>query len=187
MGTAITTIAAALSEFLAAPAADGRTNDDVVVQALGHMGVRDRASFDAVAMASDKQIETFAEAFAACCVPRTTHGQKQEKRDGRIVVLRTTRQTRDWLDFDIRSLRDCVGGLLAPLQLPERVIEAQMAAEYAAHCADAAELAVELEPARVLALSAGLSWPLDEHEIAREIECANDTEPLDLARFAVLS
>jgi hypothetical protein len=102
--TRIQSLKSALHEFLRAPSADdGRSNEQVVVAHLGAKGIHlhDPATFDAVALKYEKKISTFEEAFFACC----------RSRGGR----------RDWLYFDLDTLRECG---FPGLQFPERIEDA---------------------------------------------------------------
>lgn len=97
--TRVTSIKAALDEFLVAPSGDnGYSNGELVVRHLGAKGIDlvDPPSFDAASLRYEKKIGSFREAFAACW-------------NGK----------RDWVDFDIQTLRACDD--LGRLQLPERV------------------------------------------------------------------
>lgn len=97
--TRVKSLRAALDEFLRAPSRDdGLTNEELIVKNLGVRGVdlADPPSFDAVALKYEKPVKTFREAFRACW-------------NGK----------RDWLAFDIGTLRECDD--LGRLQLPEHV------------------------------------------------------------------
>jgi len=116
-GTATTTrvrsLRAALNEFLLAPSLKGGSNEQLVVEHLGVKGIHvvDPPSYDAVSQKYEKRIRTFEEAFYACW-----------------------RGQRDWLRFDLETLRECDD--LGALQLPQRIerilIQQEEAAERAA-------------------------------------------------------
>lgn len=97
------TIDAMRAEFL-----DG-DNEAILLQQLGRLDARDPAQWDPINVRYEARVETFAEAFA--------------------VVAKAAK--RDWRRFDLEVFRECVG--LAKLQLPERLMVAQIDAETIEH------------------------------------------------------
>lgn len=102
-------VAAALDEFLSAPArapkveglicddGPGWTNGRIVEALCGARGAdaRDPALYDAVRLRTDRPAETFRQAFAACA-----------------------RGARGWVDFDFSAIRECHPAFEA-MELPE--------------------------------------------------------------------
>jgi hypothetical protein len=93
-----------------APSLKGGTNEQLIVEHLGVKGINlvDPPSFDAVSEKYEKKVRTFKEAFYACW-----HGQ------------------RDWLRFDIATLRECddLGALQLPQKIEHQIILREEAAE----------------------------------------------------------
>ncbi len=111
--TRVRSLRAALKEFLLSPSLKGGSNEQLIVEHLGVKGIHlaDPPSYDAVSLKYEKPVSTFEEAFYACW-----------------------RGQRDWLRFDLETLREC--DTLAALQLPQRIeneiIRREEAAERAA-------------------------------------------------------
>lgn len=105
--TKVKSLRAALDVFLSAPSADeGLTNEGHINRVLGHLSVRDPASFEAVAEKYEKPVSTFAEAFNAAW-----HGK------------------RDWRDFDLAVLQETFPALRLPAKV-EAAILAEDEAEW---------------------------------------------------------
>jgi hypothetical protein len=96
--TRVASLKAALKEFLLAPSLAGGSNEHLIVEHLGVKGIHvvDPPSFDAASEKYEKKCRTFEEAFYACW-----------------------RGQRDWLRFDLETLRECDD--LRDLQLPQRI------------------------------------------------------------------
>lgn len=129
-----TSISGALAEFLNSPATapddEGYfagahrnwINETVIVAAIGGGATApDTTAYDTVSARygeGKRRFTTFAQAFVACCPPRTVKG----------------RPVRSWRWFDLETLREC-GTAFRALQLPPRVNDAvldeQQAAFYA--------------------------------------------------------
>lgn len=111
--TRVRSLHAALKEFLLAPSRKGGSNEQLIVEHMGVKGIHvvDPPSFDAVADKYEKKIDTFEQAFYACW-----------------------RGQRDWLRFDIATLRECddLGALQLPQRIEDEIIRREEAAERAA-------------------------------------------------------
>ncbi len=80
----------------------GGTNEDIIRQQIGHLGVRDKTQWEAIAEKYEVKggIETWPEAFKVLASKATPAGKRKP----------------DWRNFDLETLRECPG--LSELQLP---------------------------------------------------------------------
>jgi len=99
----------AYMEFLGAPDGEYGTNEGLLLHVLGHLSVKDPATFEPVnehyKRKGRKVIQTFRDAFNACMEPRFG--------------------VRDWRHFNLSLLQECSG--LRDLNLPDRVTSVLLA------------------------------------------------------------
>jgi hypothetical protein len=151
--TRVRSLRAALKEFLLAPSLKGSSNEQLIVQHLGVKGIHvvDPPSFDAVADKYEKKIDNFEQAFYACW-----------------------RGQRDWLRFDIATLRECddLGALQLPQRIEDEIIRSEEAAERAAIAGEE---------------YFGVDAPPDEAEFAPPLELLRRAPPRRRRRWKRLS